>query len=145
MLRDLKQSIGKDYAIKFLKVDDTEVRRAVLLELEQVRYFAQIDHPNLVSIEDKGEVDGIPFLVMNFAGTETLKDRLPAQNAADRDEALRCFLQACRGVAALHERSLVHFDLKPANIFLKGGVARVGGLDLGHGQRLARLAQEPGS
>ena len=48
-----RQSIGKDYAIKFLRVDDTEVRRAVLAELEQVQYFAQIDHPNLVSIEDK--------------------------------------------------------------------------------------------
>ena len=120
-----RQSIGKDYAIKFLKVDDTEVRRAVLLELEQVKYFAQVDHPNLVSIEDRGEVDGIPFIVMAYAGAETLKDRLPG-DAITRPELLRWFLQACRGVAALHERSLVHFDLKPANVFLKGGVARVG-------------------
>src|SRR5262245_4595231 len=120
-----KQSIGKDYAIKFLKVDDGEVRRAVLQELEQVQYFAQIDHPNLVSIEDKGEVDGIPYLVMAYAGADTLKDRLPGQ-PADRDELLRWFLMACRGVAALHEKSLVHFDLKPANVFLKGSVARVG-------------------
>ncbi|HEX5052957.1 MAG TPA: hypothetical protein VFZ65_14370, partial [Planctomycetota bacterium] len=73
VFRARKQSIGKDYAIKFLQVDDTEVRRAILLELEQVKYFAQIDHPNLVSIEDRGEVDGIPYLVMAFAGTETLK------------------------------------------------------------------------
>jgi len=58
VFRARKQSIGKDYAIKFLQVDDTEVRRAVLAELEQVQYFAQIDHPNLVSIEDRGEVDG---------------------------------------------------------------------------------------
>jgi len=120
-----KQSIGKDYAIKFLKVDDAQVRSAVLAELEQVKWFAQVDHPNLVSIEDKGEVDGIPFLVMAYAGAETLKSRLPG-DAGTREETLRLFLQACRGVAALHERSLVHFDLKPANVFLKGGVARVG-------------------
>ncbi|HLU38633.1 MAG TPA: hypothetical protein VK081_04560, partial [Planctomycetota bacterium] len=52
-----KHSIGKDYAIKFLKVDDAVVRDAVLHELDTVRLFAQIDHPNLVSIEDMGHVD----------------------------------------------------------------------------------------
>ncbi len=128
--RARKQSIGKDYAIKFLQVDDSEVRRAVLAELEQVQYFAQIDHPNLVSIEDRGEVDGIPFLVMAFAGSDTLRDRMPTDGKpptpAERDELLRYFLQCCRGLSALHERSLVHFDIKPANVFLKGAVARLG-------------------
>jgi serine/threonine protein kinase len=130
VFRARKQSIGKDYAIKFLQVDDTEVRRAVLAELEAVKLFAQIDHPNLVSIEDRGEVDGIPFLVMAFAGTETLKDKIPTDGVPPvgeaKQELVRFFLQACRGLAALHERSLVHFDIKPANVFLKGPVARLG-------------------
>ena len=124
-----KESIGKDYAIKFLKVDDESVRDAVARELDAVRYFAQIDHPNLVSIEDKGEVDGIPYLVMSYAGQETLRKRLEAGGLA-RDDALKIFIQAARGVQALHERSLVHFDLKPANIFLKGDIARVGDFGL---------------
>ena len=72
VFRARKESIGKDYAIKFLKVEDEEVRQAVVRELEQVEYFAQVDHPNLVQIEDRGEVDGIPYLLMQFAGTETL-------------------------------------------------------------------------
>jgi hypothetical protein len=128
VFRARRMSIGKDYAIKFLQVDDAEVRKAVVSELEQVRWFAQIDHPNLVSIEDRGEVDGIPYLVMAFAGTETLRDKLtgaPPSGEA-KDELVRAFLQCCRGLAALHERSLVHFDIKPANVFLKGGVARLG-------------------
>ena len=120
-----KESIGKDYAIKFLKVDDETVRDAIGREIETVQYFAQIDHPNLVSIEDKGVVDGIPFLVMSYAGQETLQKRLQA-GPLTRDEALHVFVQAARGVQALHDHSLVHFDLKPANIFLKGDVARVG-------------------
>jgi serine/threonine protein kinase len=124
-----KESIGKDYAIKFLKIDDESVRDAVVRELDAVRYFAQIDHPNLVSIEDKGEVDGIPYLVMSYAGQETLRKRLGA-GTMSRDDALRIFIQAARGVQALHERSLVHFDLKPANIFLKGDIARVGDFGL---------------
>ncbi len=129
VFRAKRLSIGKDYAIKFLQVDDVEVRKAILAELEAVKLFAQIDHPNLVSIEDRGEVDGIPFLVMAFAGTETLRDRLPQgrpPSAEEKDELLRCFLQASRGLQALHERSLVHFDIKPANVFLKGSVARLG-------------------
>lgn len=120
-----KESIGKDYAIKFLKVDDEVVRDAVLRELKTVDFFAQIDHPNLVSIEDRSEVDGIPYIVMSFAGDATLRKRLDS-GPLERGEALRIFIQAARGVQALHERSLVHFDLKPANIFLKGDIARVG-------------------
>lgn len=120
-----KESIGKDYAIKFLKVDDDTVRDAVMREIDNVSFFAQIDHPNLVSIEDMGSVDGIPYLVMSYAGDATLQKRLAAGDLS-RDEALRIFVQAARGVQALHEHSLVHFDLKPANIFLKGDVARVG-------------------
>ena len=129
VFRARRMSIGKDYAIKFLQVEDGEVRKAVLGELEQVQYFAQIDHPNLVSIEDRGEVDGIPYLVMAFAGTETLRDRMVAGQVPSgeaKDELLRLFLQSCRGLSALHERSLVHFDIKPANVFLKGSVARLG-------------------
>ncbi len=120
-----KESIGKDYAIKFLKVDDDVVRDAVLREIDNVSFFAQIDHPNLVSIEDKGTIDGIPYLVMSYAGEETLQKRLQGGRMA-REDALRIFVQAARGVQALHDHSLVHFDLKPANIFLKGDVARVG-------------------
>ena len=134
VFRARRMSIGKDYAIKFLKVDDGEVRRAILSELEQVKYFAQIDHPNLVAIEDRGEVNGIPYLVMAYAGSETLRDKMPVDDAgvgripdaSEKQELVRAFLQSCRGLQALHERSLVHFDIKPANVFLKGGVARLG-------------------
>lgn len=120
-----KESIGKDYAIKFLKVDDDSVRDAVMREIDNVSFFAQIDHPNLVSIEDKGTVDGIPYLVMSYAGDGTLQKRLQ-QGDLTREDALHLFVQAARGVQALHDHSLVHFDLKPANIFIKGDVARVG-------------------
>ncbi len=123
--RARKHSIGKSYAIKFLKLDDEAARSAVERELEQVRHFAAIDHPNLVTIEDLGLVMGVPYLVMGYAGEETLARALRARRLS-REQALAYFVQACRGVQALHERRLVHFDLKPSNIFLKGDVARVG-------------------
>ena len=120
-----KQSIGKAYAVKFLKIEDDAQRDAVERELAQVRHFAVIDHPNLVTIEDLGTVMGVPYLIMGYAGEDTLARRLKAGNLA-REQALLYFVQTARGVLALHDRRLVHFDLKPSNVFLKGDVARVG-------------------
>jgi len=120
-----KHSIGKSYAIKFLKVDDGAQKDAVERELEQVGHFAAIDHPNLVTIEDMGTVLGVPYLVMGYAGEQTLGKRLERGDLS-RKEALSFFIQTCRGVLALHDRRLVHFDLKPSNVFIHGDVARVG-------------------
>ena len=120
-----RTSIGKLYAIKFLRLQDERLHEQVVRELDSVDHFAQVDHPNLVSIEDRGEVCGIPYIIMGYAGDETLKTRLEG-GALDAAAASAIFRQMLRGVAALHEHSIIHFDLKPANIFLKGDVARVG-------------------
>lgn len=123
--RAKKLSIGKSYAIKFLKLADEGARDDIFRELQSVEHFAQVDHPHLVSVEDKGEVLGIPYIVMNYAGDETLKVRL-AQGPLAPADAYPLMRQILEGVAALHARSIIHFDLKPANVFLKGAVARVG-------------------
>ena len=120
-----KTSIGKAYAIKFLRLDDIGQKDAVERELDQVRHFASIDHPNLVTIEDMGVVHGVPYLVMGYAGEDTLARRIK-RGDLDSARALRYVVQACRGVLALHDRRLAHFDLKPSNVFIKGDVARVG-------------------
>jgi len=120
-----KASIGKAYAIKFLKIDDEAQRDAALRELEQVRHFAAIDHPNLVTIEDLGTAMEVPYLIMGYAGEDTLA-RLLRRGRIEPAAALAYFEQTCRGVLALHERRLVHFDIKPSNVFIKGDVARVG-------------------
>jgi len=120
-----KHSIGKAYAIKFLKIDEDAQREAVERELEQVRHFAALDHPNLVTIEDLGTVMGVPYLIMGYAGEDTLA-RVQKRERLPEERALLYFVQACRGVLALHDLRLVHFDLKPSNVFIKGEVARVG-------------------
>jgi tRNA A-37 threonylcarbamoyl transferase component Bud32 len=120
-----KTSIGKPYAIKFLRLDEEATREAVERELEYVRLFAAIDHPHLVTIEDMGVALGVQYLILGYAGEDTLARRIKRRDL-DRAHARRYFVQACRGVLALHDRRLAHFDLKPGNIFLRGEVARVG-------------------
>lgn len=130
-----KVSIGKPYAIKFLRLQDESLREQVMRELGTLSALAQLDHPHLVSIEDRGEVCGIPFVVMGFAGEETLKTRL-GDGPLPIAMVERLFTQMLEGVRALHERAVIHFDLKPANVFLKGDVVRIG--DYG----LSRLMSE---
>ena len=120
-----KTSIGKYYAIKFLRLQDERLSEQVLKELDAVDHFAQVDHPNLVSIEDRGDVGGIPYIVMGYGGDETLKSAL-RDGALPRERTLTLYRQVLEGASALHEHSIVHFDLKPANIFIRGEVARVG-------------------
>jgi serine/threonine-protein kinase len=67
----------------------------------------------------------VPYVIMGYAGEDTLARRL-REGELDRGTVLRIFVQVCRGVLALHDRRLVHFDLKPSNVFLKGDAARVG-------------------
>src|SRR5262245_41675802 len=120
-----KHSIGKAYAIRLLKIDDDAQRDAGERALERVRHCAAIDHPNLVRMEGLGTAMGVPYLVMGYSGEDTLARMLKRERLA-RERALLFFVQACRGVLALHDRRLAHFDLKPSNIFIKGDIARVG-------------------
>ncbi len=121
-----KLSVGRPVAVKFLKVDDPVTGEAVLRELASLEFLAQLDHPNLVSIEDQGAVDGIPYIVMGYAGEETLATRLAEEGPLPPAEAAGLLAQVCSGVQALHDHGFVHFDIKPANIFLRGGRPRLG-------------------
>ncbi|MEZ6005714.1 MAG: serine/threonine-protein kinase [Planctomycetota bacterium] len=119
-----KASIGKSYAIKFLKLEEGS-KAIIERELAHVGRFASIDHPNLVTIEDMGVVLGVPYLIMGYAGDQTLAKRIKA-GPLPLEETLSLFHQIARGVERLHKDQLVHFDLKPGNIFLQGNRARVG-------------------
>jgi len=120
-----KKSIGRLYVIKFLKTESEAQRQIIEKELASLTNFAQIDHPNLVGIEDQGVVCDIPYIIMTFAGDQTLADRL-ARGPLAPESLDHVFHQILFGVEALHQRSIVHFDLKPANIFIKEDTIRVG-------------------
>ena len=121
-----KLSVGRPCAIKFLKVDDPGTGQAVMRELGALELLAQLDHPNLVSIEDQGVIVGIPYIVMGYAGDETLGTRLAAGGRLDPAEAAPLLIQVCEAVQALHDHGMIHFDIKPGNIFLRGGRPRLG-------------------
>jgi serine/threonine-protein kinase len=86
----------------------------------EVRTARQVSHPNVCRVYDIGEVDGHPYLSMEYVGGEDLATSLRRMGRFPEDKALELARQLCAGLAAAHERGVLHRDLKPANVMLDG-------------------------
>ncbi|MFI5110298.1 MAG: serine/threonine-protein kinase, partial [Terriglobales bacterium] len=107
-------------------------------ELE-ARTVAALNHPNILALFDIGTHDGSPYIVSELLEGQTLRQRLEEGPLPAR-RAVEFALQASQGLAAAHEKSVVHRDVKPENIFLtKDGRVKI--LDFG----LAKLARPEGA
>jgi len=95
-----------------LMVDDTFVERFK----KEARVLASLDHPNIVSIYELGEVDGRVFIAMKYLSGGNLQTRIQKEGGLPFEEAKRIIGQVCEGLQAAHEQGMVHRDLKPANI-----------------------------
>src|SRR6185436_2852167 len=73
----------------------------------------QVTHKYVVRIHDLGEIDGIKYLTMPFVEGETLAQLLKKQDKLPLDRAILISQQIAQGLAAAHEKGVVHRDLKP--------------------------------
>ena len=95
----------------------------------EAQALAKVTHANVLPVYDAG-VDGSPYLVMRLVDGETLGAHLARTRPAPRD-IVALFLQAARGLAAIHAAGLVHRDFKPSNALVdKAGVVWVADLGL---------------
>ncbi len=101
----------------------------------EAQAMARLNHPNVVSVFDVGEVDDRVFVAMEFVEGPTLATWLGDRPRGWR-EIVRVFLEAGRGLEAAHAVGIVHRDFKPSNVIV-GDRVRVA--DFG----LARNAREP--
>ncbi len=114
--------IDRTVAIKVLTGEHAE--NAELRERfeREARAISRLNHPNICTLFDVGEHDGIHFLVMEYIEGETLARRLD-RGALPLGEVLRIGGELAGALAAAHRRGIVHRDLKPANVMLtKKGV-----------------------
>ena len=101
----------------------------------EARAVAALNHPNILGIYDFGREGGHAFAVMELLEGETLRERLKAGPMAPR-KAIDLARQLAEGLAAAHEKGIVHRDVKPDNIFLtKAGQVKV--LDFGLTKQVA--------
>jgi len=94
--------------------------------VQEARLAARLCHPNVVQVFDAGEEDGRPFLVMEYVDGESVADRLARRHPFGTDEVIALAAQVAAGLAHAHGRGIVHRDVKPHNVILRGdGVAKL--------------------
>jgi Tol biopolymer transport system component len=129
--------LNRDVAVKILPQSfaaDPERRLRFEREAQAV---AALSHPNVLAIHDTGTHDGQMFVVTELLDGETLAERLKS-GALPLRKALDTAVQIARGLAAAHDKHVVHRDLKPDNLFLlRDGRVKI--LDFGLARQLPSL------
>ena len=114
---------GEPVALKVLHTPSPQAARRFERE---VHALLQLDHPNLVRLRQVGEIGGRAFMVMDLVVGESLERRLAATGPFDEHEALRLCAQVARALGHVHDKQLLHRDVKPANVlFDRRGHARL--------------------
>jgi len=112
--------LGQTVALKFLPVRWTSDETSLARFRNEVRIARQISHPNVCRVYDIGEAEGSTYLSMEYVDGEDLASLLRRIGRLPPDKALEIARQLCAGLAAAHDKGVVHRDLKPGNIMLDG-------------------------
>jgi serine/threonine-protein kinase len=153
---ELEELVGSGGMSSVYRAHDSLLERKVALKILHERYgddeeyverfrrearaVAQLAHPNIVTVIDRGEDDGRQFIVFEYVDGENLKQIVEREGPLALDEVVALGLEIARGLAYAHERGIVHRDVKPQNVLLNGdghakvtdfGIAR--SLDVEHG------------
>ncbi len=110
--------LNKRVAVKALRRDVARkpVERARFLREGEMA--SQLSHPNIVDITDVGELDGIPYFVMEFLDGEDLSDLLRREAPLETERLVDLILPVVAAVGHAHENRIIHRDIKPGNILL---------------------------
>jgi eukaryotic-like serine/threonine-protein kinase len=87
----------------------------------EARSVAQLTHPNIVSVIDRGEDDGREYIVFEFVDGENLKDLIVRSSPLPGRRAVELAVAIADGLTFAHEHGLVHRDVKPQNVLLSEG------------------------
>jgi hypothetical protein len=109
--------LGRDVAIKFLDFEAARHPERLRLFEHEARAAGAIEHPAIVAVHDVGQEGDVPYVVLELVEGETLQRRLLRGRLPVR-KALEAAIQIGHGLAAAHERGILHNDLKPANVIL---------------------------
>jgi eukaryotic-like serine/threonine-protein kinase len=139
---ELEQLIGRGGMSSVYRARDRLLERRVALKIlhehytgdedyverfrREARSAAQLGHPNIVTVIDRGEHDGRQFIVFEYVDGETLKELVRRRGQLPIREAIDIALQLARALSYAHLQGLVHRDVKPQNVLLNGdGQAKI--------------------
>lgn len=133
------QQLGRQVALKLLYRRLAEDVQFVERFRREASSAAQLQHPNIVSIFDRGEWDGTYYIAMEYIEGRTLKQIVRERGPAPPDAAVDIVLQILRAARFAHQRGVVHRDIKPHNVLIDEegrvkvtdfGIARAGASDM---------------
>ena len=118
--------LGRYVALKVLKNEYSEDTKFVSKFRQEAQAVAAITHPNIVSVYDVGEEEGMHYIVMEYVDGITLKRYIDQKGKLTVKEAVGIALQIAGGLDAAHSNNIIHRDIKPQNILIsRDGTAKV--------------------
>jgi predicted Ser/Thr protein kinase len=130
---ELQELVGTGGMSSVFRAHDRMLERTVALKIlheqftrdddyverfrREARSVAQLAHPNIVTVIDRGEQDGRQYIVFEFVDGANLKE-VVRDGALPIDDVLDLAIQVGRALAFAHNRGLVHRDVKPQNVLL---------------------------
>ena len=109
------KKLKRKVAIKVLPKAFADNKERLARFEREARLLASLNHPNIATLFDLQESDGVHFLLLEFVPGETLAERI-GRGPIPLDEVLPLFKQMAEALEAAHEKGVIHRDLKPANI-----------------------------
>lgn len=108
----------RNVAIKILRPQFASDAEFVERFRRESRSAASLSHPNVVSIYDVGQDEGLDYIVMEYVPGRTLKDIIKHEAPLSVDRALNITRQIAEGLNHAHQRNIIHRDIKPHNILV---------------------------
>lgn len=131
-------TIGRVVALKTVRLDVHGLENENVLRRfkNEARAAGILNHPNIVTIYDAGEQDGLFYMAMEFIEGTTLHAMLMERRVLPPEEIIEITRQICKGLDYAHSQGIIHRDIKPANIMITAngavkimdfGIAKAGG------------------
>ena len=116
--RGVHRTLGREVVLKFLPAISDDVTRSRFFR--EAAALRRMSHPNIVTVLDTGEAEGMPYMVFDYIAGGSLAERMEAGPLSVRD-ALIVLDGVAKGLDHAHRRSIVHRDVKPANVLMDPG------------------------